>query len=77
MLGCRRNSSPIDDGVTGFLVSPDQGEDEIVLEFCRIIEELLINRSLLHRISYQAYEFASSHFDRSVMLAQFAKIFDE
>lgn len=69
-------SSHIDDGVTGFLVSPEYNEDEIVMEFCQIIEKLANDRHLLHQVSLQSYEFASSHFDRSIMLDQFAKLFD-
>jgi len=67
----------IQDGVTGFLVSPDQSEEDIVLEFCRIIENLANNRELLGQISANAYEFACSHFDRAATLSQFAELFDK
>lgn len=66
----------IKDGVTGFLVSPDQSEESIVVEFCTIIENLANNRGLIRQVSSNAYEFARSHFDRDATLSQLSKIFD-
>lgn len=63
-------------GITGFLVSPDQSEDDIVREFCQIIESLATNRQLLHQVSSKAYGFACYNFDRVATLHNFSKLFD-
>jgi len=66
----------IRDGVSGFLVSPEQSEEAIVMDFCRIIEKLANDRLLLRKISNQALEFARNNFNRSSTLNAFARLFD-
>lgn len=63
-------------GITGFLASPDQSEDDIVHEFCEIIEKLAYNRQLLQQVSSKAYEFACCNFDRIATLHNFSNLFD-
>lgn len=65
------------DGETGFLVEPEQSEEDIVRDFCRIIEKLVENRDLLQTMSTRAFSYAHMNFNRSRSQQQFLKLVEK